>query len=732
MDNKQFKNRLLFFLGIFTIFFIFLIIRITWITYIKGEDYRKLVYTQQSKNGFIDAKRGTIYDRNYVDLAVSSIAYNISIEPNKILKNKNSKKNKDKLIEKLEKTLKVNKENLSKNINNEKIEYYVVKKKVDKEIGEDLLNFKKKYDLIGLNIEKTTKRYYPQKNLAAHVVGFTGVDNQGLEGIEEVMDEDLKGVPGKIVGDIDAIGNQVPFAENISIKPENGLNVVLTIDKRIQSIAETALEEAMETYKVKNGAIAIVMDPRNGDILAMTSKPDFDLNSPFEKPELDEFKDQEWTPYTDKSIDNLQKTVWRNKAVMDTYEPGSTFKAITSAIGLEEDKIQPNTIVNDYTINVSGYDINCWEPNAHGEEKFYQGVYNSCNPVFVKLALDIGIDTFYKYVRAFGFYDNTNINLPGEAASIFHKKPEKIDLAVTSFGQRFQVTPIQLITSYSAIANGGNLVKPRLIKEFTDSEGRIVKKVEPEIVRNVISQQTSETLRNILEGVVSNGTGMNAYVKGYKVAGKTGTSETTETETTGRYIASFSAFAPADNPVISVLVVVDNPRTPDVYFGGVIAAPVVSKIIENSLETMGVKRRYENDEKEKYYKLQDVRGKTIIEAEKELEESGFKVETVIDEKDNKESKSKLKVLDQVPEALSELNKGALIVLYSDKNLEKKEVKVPDLTNLSLDEVKNITQELGINLVTHGKGKSISQSITSGVTVNKGRVISVDFIQQVKD
>ncbi|MFZ5988093.1 MAG: penicillin-binding transpeptidase domain-containing protein [Bacillota bacterium] len=408
-------------------------------------------------------------------------------------------------------------------------------------------------DRNGLKLVERTPvgSYYPFKSLASHIIGFAGKDNTGLQGIELVMD-------------------------NEGITKDN---ITLTIDKNIQEITDSVLERAIEAYKIKNGAAAIVIDPSTGEVLAMCSKPDFDLNDPRSAPKGLSSIDWESMPEEYK-IEYLNKSVWRNKALTDTYEPGSTFKAITAAAGLEEEVIRPDSMVNDNAVTISGKNLNCWKPDTHGNETFEQALHNSCNPPFVRVAQDLGVKRFYDYVRMFGFYDKTGFELPGEEKSLFHKEPKEIDMAVASFGQRFQITPLHILSAYGAIANGGKLLRPQIIKEVYDPDGNVVKKFEPQVVRNVISKQTSDVLKDMLEGVVSKGTGKNAYVEGYRIAGKTGTSETTEKN---RYIASFVAFAPADNPKIACLVLMDNP-TGNIYNGGQVAAPAAGQIIKQVLD----------------------------------------------------------------------------------------------------------------------------------------------------
>jgi len=405
---------------------------------------------------------------------------------------------------------------------------------------------------------------------------------------------------------------------------------------------------------------------------------------------------------------------------MDTYEPGSTFKAITSAAGLEEGVVTPETMTSDHTINVAGHNINCWRANAHGVETFREAVYNSCNPAFVKVAQGLGIEKFYKYLKAFGFYEKTGILLQGEATSQFHSKPTEIDMAVASFGQRFQITPIQLISAYGAIANGGKLMKPRIVKELVDADGNVVEKFEPEVVRNVISQKTSETLRDILEGVVSEGTGKNAYVKGYRVAGKTGTSETLQK---GVYIASFAGIAPADNPAICVLVAFDNP-TGDSYYGGVVAAPVAGKIIEDTLSYLGVERRYNEKDLEMMAEevvVPDIRDMTVEEAKKILKEKGLEWKI---EGDNKSNDAIVK--QQTPRAGAKIAKNSVVITYTYTPEIEKMVKVPDLSMKTVDEATRALNDAGLNIKVNGIGNAMAQSVEAGVEVPIGSVIEVEF------
>lgn len=711
------KRRLLVMLLAFTVLVAALIVRVGWIQLVQGDWYQKMAFAQQNQNRIISPRRGTIYDRNYKELAISASVDTISVNPQVI---KKSGRDPDMIAQRLSELLNMGKEDVLKKIGKAS-RYEIIKRKVDKKVSDGIRKWMQQEKIEGLYIDEDSKRFYPYRNLAAHVLGFTGADNQGLDGIEIMMEQYLKGTPGKILSEVDAGGHEVPFNEEKHIDPQDGLNVVLSLDETIQHIATKVIENAIEDNKCLNGATAIVMDPRNGDILALVSKPDFDLNDPYAAPPGED--KATWKGNTPEAIKKLQETVWRDKAVADTYEPGSVFKAITTAAGIEEGVVTPETRVNDFPVKVGGWTIHCWRGKPHGEESFAEGVYNSCNPVFVRVAQSLGLSRFYKYVRAFGCYEKTDIDLPGEAKSIIHAKPSEVDMATASFGQRFQVTPIQMITAYAAIANGGKLMKPRLVKELTDSEGNIVKKFEPEVVRNVISRQTADTVKTILEGVVSYGTGGNAYVKGYRVAGKTGTAETTETKTKGRYIASFSAIAPADNPVICALVVLDFPTGPNGHMGGVIAAPVAGKLVEEVLDYLQVERRYTEMDKQMMQEevnVPDVRGKSTDEAKRELGAFGLDSRVENGQGDGGT------VVDQMPKPGASIPKKSVIILYTRKPAKEPTVPVPDVLNKTVSEATQALMDAGLNIKTSGIGTAVKQSLAPGTPVPKGEIVSVEF------
>ncbi len=712
------KKRIMFLLIFFSLLLVALLIRFTWIQIVNGSEYKKEAMKQQIHSIEISPKRGNIYDSNGKYLAISASVDKVVINPQDI---RNScKSHLEESAEQLADILGIKKETVLK-LFRENSSYEEVKRRIEKPMSDAVRKWIKDKEINGVYLLEDSKRYYPNGELASNILGFTGYDNQGLEGIEIIMEEYLKGYPGRIVSGVDVNKRKLPFGDELLVEPKDGSNVILTIDESIQHFAEKAIDKAITVNKVKNGATAIVMDPRNGDILAMVSKPDYDSNNPFDAPEG--IGKKTWAEMSSEDKSKALYKAWRNKAITDLYEPGSTFKAITAAASLEEGVIKPDSIVNDYPVTVQGNQINCWRTPLHGVETFEEGVYNSCNPVFVRVAQSMGVSKFFDYVKAFGFYDKTGIQLPGEAKPLFHKNPTELDMAVFSFGQRSNITPIQLISAYGAIANGGNLMKPRIVKEITDSAGNIIEKFEPEIVRTVISKETSEKLRGILEGAVSKGTGVNSYIRGYRVAGKTGTSETTEKN---RYIASFSSFAPADNPVICVLVILDYPTSKYGHQGGTIAAPVAREILNDTLEYLGVEKRYTQKEKENVHEfsnvnIPDVIGKTVPEAKGALEAAGLNYKVL-----SNNSNSGAVVKEQYPKPGMSLQKGSVVVLYTYKPQIQEKTEMPDILNQSVPIAIEILKKSGLNIEVIGDGVAINQQFESGTLVEMGKVIKVEF------
>ena len=521
---------------------------------------------QQTLDRSINPKRGTIYDTTGKNiLAISSSVETVTVNPGNI-----KKEDKEKVAKKLSELFELDYETVLKKVT-KRSSIETIIKKVDKEKTDELRRWMEENNILtGINIDEDTKRYYPNSNLASQVIGFCGTDNQGLDGIEAKYDEELKGEKGSIRRQTDAKGGEIGEEGENYIPAVDGNDLVLTIDLNIQSIVEKYLEEACIDNKCTDGGNVVVMNPQNGDILAMATYPSYNLNEPFEA-YTDELK-QNWENMSQQDKTLTLQGVWRNKAIADTYEPGSVFKLITASAALEE-KITDTDNEGEFSCNggieVAGVRIKCWRYyRPHGQESLRQALMNSCNPVFIGLGQKLGVDTYYKYLEKFKLLEITGIDLPGEAGSIFLKQDKvgPVELATISFGQRFEITPIQLVTAVSAIANGGTSIKPRVVKQIINSETNEITNLPVEKEQTVISKETSEKVLSMMESVVSEGTGKNAKVAGYRIGGKTGTSE--DGVNTNKYVTSFLGVAPIDNPQVVLLVTLYNPTGEGGHQGG--------------------------------------------------------------------------------------------------------------------------------------------------------------------
>ena len=737
INSSQIRKRSLCITLCFTLVLGALCTRVAYIQFFKGAEYQKFATEQQTKKRTVTAKRGVIYDRNGNTLAVSATVFRVCINPRDIRNDLNRKddmaQHQINVAKKLAEILELDQQVVYDKVM-QKNAYQEIKRKVEDDPINKLRAWIKNEKIFGVYIDEDAKRYYPNNSLAAHVIGFTGVEEQGLAGIEAIYDKYLKGKDGYVLTEIDGKQQALPLAEELRVEPENGKNIVLTIDETIQYLVEKSLKKEIANCSVTEGAACIVMDPKTGEILAMASYPNFDLNAPFAFPvnaDVDklELNPSVWTGKSENDVKILNETVWRNKALSDSYEPGSTFKSISSAMFFEEKIITKDTIVSDQPFDVGAKKpIECWTRKAgyHGVEKFYEAVWNSCNPVFSRLAVEkLGLDKFYEYMRAFGFQDKTGLKFPGEGASIIHTKPTIVDMAVAAFGQRFTITPMQLITAYSAIANGGELLVPQLVKEITDSKGNVVEKFEKEVVRQVVSSETCREVLDILQGVVSEGTGSNAYAKGLRIAGKTGTSQTTTTEINGRYVVSFCGIAPADNPEIVCLYILDHPNvTPaNLNTGGNLAAPAAGKLMEEILNYLKVERLYsEKDdiETKKTASVPYVEEKTLSAAKTELTKQNMNVK-VIGEENNDAI-----VSHQTPPAGFLIPEGSTVVLYLTKDAEKEKTVVPDLTGLNINGAFKSLNDNNLCMKLYGKGTVKSQEPAPGTQVDMGTIVTVEF------
>lgn len=659
--------------------------RLFFIQVVKGEEYQKMALPQWTLDVSLSGKRGYIFDRNGKVLAENTSVNKISVIPKEIPDSKRQV-----VAETLASILDLDKQKILERISNKNFQEVLIAKQVDEEKAKAILRL----NIDGVIVSEDMKRFYPQGTLACHVLGFTGIDNQGLDGIELVLDNFLRGIPGKSTTPMDAIGRKIDTGEEEYFEPLPGYNVVLTIDETIQHFTEKALNQAMVHSKPSKGAVAIVMDPKTGEILALANRPNFDPNNPFEGPE------EEWYRR------------WRNKAISDSYEPGSVFKTITASAALEEKvvSLHEQFYCPGYT-TVAGHRINCWA--THGSEDFVKGVQNSCNVVFVTVGQRLGVEKLYKYIRDFGFGKTTGVLLPGEAPGLVlpEERVGPVELATNSFGQGIAVTPLQMITAVAAIANGGKLMQPQIVKAIVDSKGKVVKEFKPKIVRRVISEETSDTMREILKSVVAEGTGKAGYIEGFDVAGKTGT---TEKYMPGKYVASFVGFAPADDPKVIVLVVIDEPNNPETHFGSQLAAPVVKSILDDTLKYLEVQPR--GVKKPETVMVPDVRNMKLYEAERIILEN--KLDFIL--QGNGDT-----VFDQVPKPGALVNENTKIILYLG-GVSTEEVVVPDLKGKSVKEATEILNSLGLKIKIKGTGFAVDQSPKEGTLVKKGEVVEVEF------
>ena len=649
-NKKKMRNML------FIVFLIIVILigRLGYIQLIQGKELSKLAYEQQTLDRAINPKRGTIYDATGTVLAQSSTVETVTVNPGNI-----SAENKEKVARKLAEIFELDYEKVLKKVS-KRSSIETISKRVNKEKTDQLREWMEENKItVGINIDEDTKRYYPYNNFASQIIGFCGSDNQGLDGIEAKYDKELSGTKGAIKRHTDAKGGEIGEEGESYISATNGNDLVLTIDINIQSIVEKYLKEACIDNKCTDGGNIVIMNPQNGDILAMTTYPNYNLNEPYEA-YTDELKSAWDTMSQEDKTKNLQ-AVWRNRAITDTYEPGSTFKTITSSAAIEEGLVTDIDKSGQFActggIEVAGVRIKCWRYyRPHGAESLRQALMNSCNPVFIGLGQKMGVTKYYSYLRRFGLLTTTGVDLPGEAGSIFlaENKAGPVELATISFGQRFEITPLQLVTAVSAIANGGDLVQPRVVKQIVDSKTGEKRDVEVKKKGNAISKETSEKVLSMMESVVAEGTGKNAKVAGYRIGGKTGTSE--DGVNTGKYVTSFIGVAPIDNPQLVMLITLYNPTGEGGHQGGGVAAPLAGQIFREILPYMEINQGNADEvEQVEQVVAPDIVGKSIADAEKLLKENGLEL---VLESEVEDTEALIK--EQVPSAGIVVKKGSKV------------------------------------------------------------------------
>lgn len=696
---------------------------------IHGEEYKLKAEQNQLLDTKISAERGTIYDSNMNVLAKSASAWLVYINPKKIT----TDEQRTLVTQILSETLEIEEDIILKKTQRD-TNYVKIAGEVEEEKKVVISDFIKAHSkeklstIIGLDPD--TKRYYPYSSFASSIIGFVNSDDIGTGGIEKTYNAELTGVSGRIVTAKNARQKVMSSEYEMTYDAQQGANLVLTIDEVIQYYLEQSLDQALTDTGAKY-AYGIVMDVDTGAVLAMTSKPDFDLNNPnvisnqVVADEIEQILDE---GERDEATLNAKFAQWRNRTVSDTYEPGSVFKTIVVSAALEENVVDLNTT---YTcvggIQVANNYQKCWKAGGHGTETLTQGLMNSCNPFFITIGQKLGKEKFYKYFEAFGFTEKTEIDLPAEAspvANVTYHSLENMgiaELSSSSFGQTFQVSPIQMITAVSAIANGGKLMKPYVVDSIVDADGNVIQKTTPVVKRQVISEKTATTVADMMEQVVSVGTGKNAYVAGYHVAGKTGTSE--KIGKPGAYIASFAGFAPAYNPKVAVLVAIDEPA--GAHGGGAVAAPIAGEILEKILAYLNIEPQYEDSEMKNISSTAPaLTGKSLAQAKSLANGYVLKIVGSGDE-----------VKSQSPSSGTQIRAGGVIVLYTDDDSPKQTATVPNFANMTMSQANSVAVNSGFNIRFAGTTNanevvSYKQSLEAGSQAELGSVITVYFKSNV--
>lgn len=706
------------------------VLRLTYLTTVQSSELQESAVDLQLADTTVSAKRGTIYDANGNVLAESASVWQVVMSPVNFKNDKQRQAAAKGLSEIFDLEY-----NDVLDDTKQQSHYVVVKRRIESDEREKVLQLidtlKKDYSCSGvIQLLDDYKRYYPKNSLASSVIGFTGSDDQGLEGIEYEYDSYLSGTPGRIITAQNARGTDMPFRYEQNVESEDGNNVYLTIDETIQSICEKYMQKGVEDNNVLNKGVCIAMDVNTGAILAMVTTDGYDLNNPYELSAKDKKKIKSTAKSKQAEAESAAlSNMWRNKAVADTYMPGSVFKMCVASAALEENLVNEKTSFTcTGSISVEGETIHCSNISGHGTQNFVEVISNSCNPAFIQIGQMLGAGKFRQYYQGFGFSDKTGIDLPGEAEDSFWKEGKMggVDLAVASFGQNFTITPIQMITACAAVSNGGYVVQPHVVSKITDSKGNVIKTVDKKVKRQVISDDTSKKMNEYLEYNTERQGAAAGYISGYKVAGKTGTTEKRgvtkfESSFSEDYISSFCGYAPADDPQIAMLVFFDTPDG-DAYYGSQVSSPVFINIMSEVLPYLDVKTSY-TDEELGYVDASagDYTGVSVDEAKTAVEADGFTA-TV---KGNGST-----VISQIPTVSSGLQKGGSIVLYTDSDSQSETVSVPSLIGLSPDEVNNVASAYGLNVsfsgATTSSGTSSSQNIEAGTSVSPGTVITVSF------
>lgn len=696
----------------------YLIGRLVYIQVIKSGHYSSLAYEQQTRERVVEAKRGTIYDATGQKVLAQSVSVNIiTAVPSNVDKDK-----KEEVAQKLADILSLNKDDVLAKLK-KTTSSVTIASKVDDDTANKVLTYIKEENIKGIRIDEDVTRVYPYTTLLSQVLGFVGTDNQGLNGIEAYYNDELSGINGKIVGSTDGKGRETPFTNEQYIEAVDGKDLVLTVDATIQGIVEKYLSQAVIDNSCDYGT-AVMIRPKTGEVLAMATYPTYDANDPF-SPNTDELN-QKWDSLTDKEKSNSLQAMWRNKAISDTAEPGSTFKIVTAAAALEENVTQmdtPGAFNCTGTMKVGTWNIKCWRYyNPHGSESLRQGIMNSCNPVFMQIGLKIGVKDYVKYLKAFNLYSKTGIDLPGEATGIMHDENAmgEVDLATTAFGQTIQITTLQTAVNYCAIANGGYLIKPYVVKQVKSKNGNYEKNVESNVVKQIMSKETADSVLSALESTVAEGTGKGAQVSGYRVAGKTATGEQGRGDQT-KYLAGFAAIAPVDDPEIVISFNLYNPLGESGHGGATLCAPAVGSIIDETLRYLDIAPNYtlqENTIKETV--VPNIVGMKVSEARTTLQELGFNLGS------DKSLDDEAIIKSQNPKQGASLMENSTIMAYTDDDT-KQTTSVPDVRNLSQENAIKKLMAQGLNVRVMGTGYVLSQDPSASTVLDKGSIVTLKCV-----
>ena len=711
------------------VMFVLLFFRLFDLQITRHEELQSKAVNQQTRRTVVTASRGTIYDTAGNILAISSSAETIILSPLEINNALNDTENpvtwtKDSLAAGLAEILGKDAASIRKRMDNVKSQYELIQLRADEEVAAKVRAYVEENKISGVHLVADTKRYYPYGSLAAQVIGFVGDDNTGLYGLEAYYEEELEGQSGLVISAKDQAENDMLYTYEQYFAAKNGSDLTLTLDTTIQYYLEKGIESMVDKFSAANGASGIVMDARTGGVLAMASYPNYDLNDFLT---VSDQTLQERIERGESTVADMQLLQWRNKALNDTYEPGSTFKILTLSAALEEGVVDKTTTVNcGGSVNISGYTIHCSNKNGHGLQTLVQSVGNSCNPAFINYGLRIGSEKFYEYMRSFGLMNTTGIDLGGEAVGVFAADSSftQLDLACYAFGQNFTVTPLTLISAQAACVNGGYLHTPYLVERITDSDGNVTYRHDSTPVRQVISEQTSATVRECLEYVVSSGTGKNGQVAGYRIGGKTGTADKGQT---GDVVVSFLCFAPADDPQVIMLITMDTPsRATGTYVsGGNMVAPTASTVMAEILPYLGIEPSYSAEELLGMdTTVPNVIGSTVEQAKEKLKERALSYKIVGDGD---------AITDQTPAGGAIIPGKSTVLLYASAAKPTDKCVVPHLLGKTPSEANTAATAAGLLIRFSGTTGSessairvLSQSIDEGTEVDAGTVITVQL------